>query len=79
MLSNPDVRREVSQPHTSSDGIMRDICDGQYLKQHHFFQDHPNALQFVIYYDDIEVANALGAKAGLHKLGMQAAIVMIIN
>lgn len=33
------------------------------------FSAHPLALQFVIYYDDIEVANPLGAKAGFHKLG----------
>ena len=48
---------------------MRDICDGQWIKQHVVFTAHPNALQFLIYYDDIEVANPLGAKAGAHKLG----------
>ena len=38
---------------------MEDFCDGQYFKQHPVFKDDPNALQFIIYYDDIEVANPL--------------------
>ena len=53
----------------STDGIMRDFCDASFVRSHHVFTSHPNALQFVLYYDDIEVANPLGAKAGAHKLG----------
>ena len=48
---------------------MEDFCDGQYFKQHPVFKDDPNALQFIIYYDDIEVANPLGARSGTHKNG----------
>ena len=48
---------------------MRDFCDASFVRSHHVFTSHPNALQFVLYYDDIEVANPLGAKAGAHKLG----------
>lgn len=48
---------------------MRDVCDGQYVKQHKFLSAHPAALQFMVYHDDIEVANPLGSKAGVHKLG----------
>ena len=59
----------MTTPHIRSDGIMEDFCDGQYSKQHPVFKDHPNALQFIIYYDDIEVANPLGAKSGTHKIG----------
>ena len=49
---------------------MRDFCDGQFVKNHKEFTSHQNAFQFIIYYDDIEVANPLGAKAGKHNLGM---------
>ena len=55
--------------HTSSDAVMRDICDGSFVKNHTLFQRYPNALQFIIYYDDIEVCNPLGSSAGTHKLG----------
>jgi len=48
---------------------MRDFCDATFYKDHPVFKSHPEALQFVLYYDDIEVANPLGSKAGVHKLG----------
>ena len=49
---------------------MGDFCDGQYFKQHPVFKDNPNALQFIIYYDDIKVANPLGARSGTKMQGM---------
>ena len=39
------------------------------LKIIHYFSNHPTALQFILYYDDIEVCNPLGSSAGIHKLG----------
>ena len=48
--------------HRSSDGVMRDICDGMCVKNHTLFQKYPNALQVIIYYDDIEICNPLGSK-----------------
>ena len=48
---------------------MRDICDGEFVRNHLIFSEHFDGLQFLLYYDDIEVCNALGAKAGKHKLG----------
>ena len=70
-MSNPAVRHEIENPHVRTDIIIiRDFCDGEFVKNHTVFTNHPKALQFIIYYDDIEVANPLGAKAGKHKLGM---------
>ena len=48
---------------------MRDFCDGCFVRQNSIFQAHKDALQLILYYDDIEVANPLGSKAGTHKLG----------
>lgn len=70
LLSNPDVRNEIQKPHSRDDGIMMDFCDAYYFKNHKIFNSYRNALQLILYYDDIEVANPLGAKAGIHKLGM---------
>ena len=64
LLSNPSVRQEVCCSHHSTDGVLRDFCDA---KAHPVFTTHPDALQFILFYDDIEVANPLGAKAD--KLG----------
>jgi len=69
MLNNPTVRNEVFTSHCGTDEVMRDFCDASFVKNHPIFISHPLALQFVLFYDDIEVANALGAKAGSHKLG----------
>ena len=75
LLSNPDVRNEIQKPHSRDDGMMMDFCDAHHVKNHKVFSSYPNALQFILYYDDIEVANPLGAKAGIHKLGMFVATV----
>ena len=48
---------------------MKDFCDATFCKEHPVFKSHPQALQLVLYYDDTEVANLLGSKAGVHKLG----------
>ena len=55
--------------HKSCDNVMRDVCDGSYVKDHQLFHKYPTALQFILYYDDIEVCNPLGSSAGIHKLG----------
>ena len=69
MLSNPTVKHEVSNLHCSSDGTIQDFCDGSFVKNRVMFQTHHQALQIIIYYDDIEVGNPLGSKSGIQKLG----------
>ena len=63
------MRDEISSRPISCDGVMRDISDGNFVRQHPVFSQQSDALQFLLYYDDIEVCNPLGAKAGKHKLG----------
>jgi hypothetical protein len=69
LLSSPSFKAEVTDIHRSNDGLMRDICDGSFFSNHPLFQRFPSALQVVIYYDDVEVYNALGSSAGDYKLG----------
>ena len=38
------------------------------LNESKVFKKDPTALQLIMFYDEIEVANPLGAKAGIHKL-----------
>ncbi len=49
---------------------MSDYTDAEQYKYHPLFQEDPCALQIKLYYDDIEVSNALGSKTKKHKLGM---------
>ncbi len=60
---------QVLTGHVSEDAVLRDICDGSYVKNHHTFHQHSNTLFFSFYYDELEVANPLGSKRGKHKLG----------
>uniref|UniRef100_A0A1X7U0U5 Uncharacterized protein n=1 Tax=Amphimedon queenslandica TaxID=400682 RepID=A0A1X7U0U5_AMPQE len=69
LYGNPAVREQLEYSHQATDGIKRDFCDGEYFKTHPVFSRHENAIQFILYFDEIEVANPLGSKAGNHKLG----------
>lgn len=60
---------QVFQSHTRSDNYLADFCDGSLFNNHSFFQAHPDALQLIMYFDEIEVCNPLGSHAGVHKLG----------
>lgn len=50
---------------------MRDLCDEDDFNQgkHPLFSVNLKAIQLILYYDDFEVANPLGAKAVVHKIG----------
>ena len=63
------MREEISLCHASSDDVMRDTCDGEFVCNHPIFSQHSDALQFLLYYNNIEVCKGLGAKAGKHKFG----------
>ena len=45
-----------------------DFCDGSYFKSHPLFSSNKFALQIQLYYDNLECANPLGSKKGIHKV-----------
>ena len=70
LLQNQDVLHEIENPHNSNDDVLRDVMDGDFFKQHPIFSQDLYALQILAYYDDLEVANPLGSKSKIHKIGM---------
>lgn len=52
-----------------SPGYLYDLCDGYFYRQHPVFTIDKQALQIVIYYDEVETANPLGSYRGVHKIG----------
>lgn len=50
--------------------VIKDYRDGQYYSSSSYFQKYPEAFCLVLYNDDIELANPLGSRAGVHKLAM---------
>ena len=66
-LSLPEIWREITNCHRSDNDYMHDICDGSFIRNQHLFQDHPRALQIVLYTDDIEIVNPIGSHTSKHK------------
>ena len=62
--------REIDSPHFSKDGTLTDVMDGDFFKNHPVFSTHSDAIQLFGYYDDLEIANPLGSKAKIHKIGI---------
>ena len=51
---------QVSTPHRQGVGLVGDFCDGSLYKSHPLFSTDSGetlSLQFVMYYDDVEVTN----------------------
>ncbi|XP_041825358.1 uncharacterized protein LOC121629700 [Melanotaenia boesemani] len=53
----------------TDDSRLRNICDGSLFKTHLLFSTEKHTVQIQMFYDDFEVANSLGSKRGIHKLG----------
>ena len=59
------------------DNFLEDYCDGSLFKDHQLFANHSESepclkLQFVTYFDEVEITNPLGSSKGKHKLGNHA-------
>lgn len=46
-----------------------DYCDGDLYKNHPLFSSCKDALQLIIYFDEVETVNPLGSYRSYHKLG----------
>lgn len=60
---------EMLKKSDTDDSRLRDICDGSFFKTHPLFSTEKQTVQIQMFYDDFEVANPLGSKRGIHKLG----------
>lgn len=60
---------QILRGHRRSDDLIGDFCDAEACKSHPLFSRDPQALQILLYYDDLEVANPLGSHTKVHKLG----------
>jgi len=55
--------------HASTSGLLADYSDGEAFATHPLFSVHTRALQIFLYYDELELCNALGSKVKIHKIG----------
>ena len=72
LLSDPSVMEQVEQcqHRVRTDGIMEDVCDGKYFREHPLFSTDPLALQLITFYDELELCNPLGTHVKKHKLAI---------
>ena len=60
-ISHPDVSLEISKSHKSTDGILRDFCDGTACRDHLELCNQAT-LQIIAYFDELEICNPLGSR-----------------
>lgn len=71
LIANEYVKEMVAEGLYSNDiSTLKSFNNGSLFKSCDFFIQKPDALQFILYYDELEVCNPLGSKAGLQKLGL---------
>ena len=67
-LNLPEVWSDIVNGHELDDELMRDFCDGQFVKNNNFIQQNSPCLQFLINTDSLEVVNPIGAHVKKHKI-----------
>lgn len=65
-----EIRNEVEHGHLASAGVLRDFCDGEFVRNIPLVEENSETLLLALYFDDLEIANPLGSRRGKHKLGM---------
>lgn len=56
---------------------MSDYCDGELYTSHQLYMVDENALQLILYFDEVEPFNNLGSASGKYKLGTYARCVHV--
>lgn len=64
-----EIREEIEDGHHASPGVLRDFCDGIFVRNHPLVMEYPETLLLAFYFDDLETANPLGSRRGKQKLG----------
>lgn len=71
LLSNARIFTMLNTvPPRSCDGFLYDFVDGDIFINHPLYSKKPNALQIILYTDEIEICNPLGSYASHNKLLM---------
>lgn len=78
IFANQEICNHIVKP-CKETGVYKDVCDGNYFREHPLFSEKPDALQIPIFYDDFEMANPLGSKHGIHKVGNVYFILRKVN
>lgn len=70
VMHSNSVLNCIENNHCSNDDIMRDFCDGSYIRNSEYFQRNSEALQIIMFYDDAEFCNPIGHRTKKHSMGL---------
>ena len=62
------LAQKIADPYYHEENVIKDCKDGTYFKQNQFFVNNPGAVPIVLFQDELEVANPLGAGKTKHKI-----------
>jgi len=68
LLANKKISSQLLQQVTNKPNILSSFSDGTVYREHPVYQNHPQALQIILYADEFDVVNPLGVHAAVHKL-----------
>ena len=62
------LRQKATDPYFPEENIVKDCRDGLTFQQNEFFKQNPTSVPLVIFQDELEVVNPLGAGKSKHKI-----------
>lgn len=74
LFSNAEFRQVYKDfnmsKHICEPGVYRGVCCGSTYQGNTFFKDNPLSMEIMLAGDDVEICNAIGSKATIHKQSM---------
>ena len=68
-LEDPTYLKQKNEdPFYHEPGVVKDVKDSENFRSNKFFQDNPTAVPIIIFQDELEVCNPLGAGKSRHKI-----------
>ena len=69
LLENDSYIKQCREdPYYHREGLIQDIRDGSVFRENVFFKNHPSSIPLLLFVDELEVANPLGAGKVRHKI-----------
>ena len=62
------ILQKIEDPYHYDPDVIKDVRDGDCFRQNEFFQEHPEAVPLIVFSDELEVCNPLGAGKTKHKI-----------
>ena len=62
------VKQRLADPYSFEDNVIKDVRDGDCFVQNEFFKANPDAVPLIVFVDELEIVNPLGAGKLKHKL-----------